>query len=211
MEKVIFFDMDGVLTDCRSGWYFVHRNLGVDNSRNIELYNKGLIDYERFVEMDISLWMDKDKDMSRKKLYDIYKNIPFNKNAEKTVKELKEHGYLTVIITGSPDILAEMVSERLGIDYHISNIIEEKDGKLTTRGIIRLDPYRKDIAMLSFLYSYGKRFKKIVSIGDGFVDIPMFVHSDISIAFNPFIEKIRDFADYTIYGNDLEKILDLLV
>ncbi len=210
-DKVIFFDMDGVLTDCRSGWYFIHKFYKVDNSKNIELFNSGKIDYEKFVELDISLWIEKDKDLNRKKLEKIYENIPIIKNAEYTIKKLKENGYITVIITGSPDILASLISKKLGIDYQISNVIDEKNGRLTGRGILNLNPYRKDIAMLSFIYSQNLKFKRIVSVGDGIVDIPMFVHSDISIAFNPFTEKIVDFADYTIYEKDLAKILNILI
>ncbi|MGC8610367.1 MAG: HAD-IB family phosphatase [Thermoplasmata archaeon] len=210
-DKVIFFDMDGVLTDCRSGWYFIHKFYKVDNSKNIELFNSGKIDYEKFVELDISLWIEKDKNLNRKKLEKIYENIPTMKNAEYTIKKLKENGYITVIITGSPDILASLILKKLGMDYQISNVIDEKNGRLTGRGILNLNPYRKDIAMLSFIYSQNIKFKKIVSVGDGIVDIPMFVNSDISIAFNPFTEKIVDFADFTIYEKDLAKLLNILI
>ncbi len=208
---MIFFDMDGVLTDCRSGWYFIHKFYKVDNSKNIELFNSGKIDYEKFVELDISLWIEKDKNLNRKKLEKIYENIPTMKNAEYTIKKLKENGYITVIITGSPDILASLILKKLGMDYQISNVIDEKNGRLTGRGILNLNPYRKDIAMLSFIYSQNIKFKKIVSVGDGIVDIPMFVNSDISIAFNPFTEKIVDFADFTIYEKDLAKLLNILI
>jgi len=53
------------------------------------------------------------------------------KGAEETIAALKEKGYKVATISGSFDLIANSIKEKLGFDYTFSNTLLEEDGILT--------------------------------------------------------------------------------
>ena len=211
MIKLVAFDMDGVLTTCKSSWYFVHKYFETDNSENIRLFNERKIDYPTFMYLDVMLWKMKDPYLTREKLAQIYKRMEITEGAYETVEKLKSMGKKIVIITGGLDILAEIVSKKLGIDTYIANGLEvDRNGIITGRGIVRVDPYKKDVPLKNLMRELSLDNDEVASVGDGEVDIPMFHQSGISIAFNPLSSEVAKKAKYVVYSRDLRSILTYL-
>lgn len=211
MIKMVVFDMDGVLTKCRSSWYFVHRYFGTDNSENIRLFNEGKIDYPTFMYLDVMLWKSRDPYLTREKLARIFNTMELTDGAKETVDTLKSRGKNLAVITGGLDILADIVCKKLGIDiYYANGLVTDENGLITGKGIVRVDPYRKDVALQDLMNKFSLKKEEVAAVGDGEVDIPMFRNAGISIAFNPFSEYVSNQAGVVIRGNDLREILHYL-
>jgi tRNA threonylcarbamoyladenosine modification (KEOPS) complex Pcc1 subunit len=68
----------------------------------------------------------------------------------------------------------------------------------------------KDIVLQKMIEREGIDSKQCVTIGDSRFDIPLFVDSGLSIAFNPKDDLVREAADLVIEEPDLRKILPWL-
>ncbi len=212
MKKLVVFDMDGVLTDCKSSWYFIHKYFGTENMENIRLFNEGKIDYPTFIYMDVMLWKAKDPYLTIEKLKKIYERMPMMNGAYETVKTLKEKGMKLAIITGGLDIIAEIVSKRLGIEIYYANGLEtDGNGVITGKAKIVVNPYRKDIALMNLLGKLEIKPQDTVAIGDGEVDVPMFKIAGTSIAFDPLSDDVERSAKIVIKKKNLTEILPYIL
>ena len=206
MEMVIF-DLDGVLVDIDSSWGMIHKAFDVDNEVNFQKHLKEEIDYKEFMRSDIQLWNKPYIDKIKK----ILNRAPLMQGAIETVKELKKNGYKIAIISSGISILADRVKEELGLDYSYSNkLLVGSDGRLTGEGMETVSLLKKDIALKKMSEIERIESKQCVTIGDSKYDIPLFMNSGLSIAFNPKDDLVREAADLVIEGTDLRKILPWL-
>lgn len=212
MKKLVVFDMDGVLTDCKSSWYFVHRYFGTDNMENIKLFNEGKIDYPTFIYLDVMLWKSKDPFLTIDKLKNIYEKMPIMEGAYETVNKLKKHGIKMAIITGGLDIIANIVAKKLGIEIYYANGLEtDEKGIITGKARIVVNPYKKDLALMDLLNRLKISPEDTVAVGDGEVDIPMFKMVGTSIAFDPLNEDVEKSAKIVIKKKNLTTILPYIL
>ena len=206
--KIVVFDLDGVLVDIDSSWGMIHKAFGVDNQVNFQKHLKDQIDFKEFMRSDIRLWNRPYVD----KIKNILNKAPLMKGAIETVKELKKNGYKIAIISSGISILADRVKEELGIDYSYSNkLLVGDDGRLTGEGEEAVSLMKKDVVLKKISEVEGIDSKQCVTIGDSKYDIPLFMDSGLSIAFNPKDDLIREAADLVIEGTDLRKILPWLL
>jgi phosphoserine phosphatase len=194
---MVVFDLDGVLV----------KAFGVDNEVNFQKHLKEQIDFKEFMRSDIRLWNEPNIDKIKK----ILNEAPLMKGAIETVKELKKKGYKIAIISSGISILADRVKEELEIDYSYSNkLLVGDDGRLTGEGEEIVSLMNKDIVLQKMIEREGIDSKQCVTIGDSRFDIPLFVDSGLSIAFNPKDDLVREAADLVIEEPDLRKILPWL-
>jgi phosphoserine phosphatase len=204
---MVVFDLDGVLVDIDSSWGRIHKAFGVDNEVNFQKHLKEQIDFKEFMRSDIRLWNEPNIDKIKK----ILNEAPLMKGAIETVKELKKKGYKIAIISSGISILADRVKEELEIDYSYSNkLLVGDDGRLTGEGEEIVSLMNKDIVLQKMIEREGIDSKQCVTIGDSRFDIPLFVDSGLSIAFNPKDDLVREAADLVIEEPDLRKILPWL-
>jgi len=87
--KLVIFDLDGTLTQERSIWEYIHKQLG-KWCGFAEEYQKrflaGEISYERFAELDAEVW----KGMSVEELLEIVKKVPFHRGADELITHFKD-------------------------------------------------------------------------------------------------------------------------
>ncbi|MCK5402949.1 HAD-IB family phosphatase, partial [Candidatus Bathyarchaeota archaeon] len=206
--KIVVFDLDGVLVDIDSSWGMIHKAFGVDNQVNFQKHLKDQIDFKEFMRSDIRLWNRPYVD----KIKNILNKAPLMKGAIETVKELKKNGYKIAIISSGISILADRVKEELGIDYSYSNkLLVGDDGRLTGEGEGAVSLMKKHVVLKKMSEVEGIDSKQCVTIGDSKYDIPLFMDSGLSIAFNPKDDLIRGAADLVVEGTDLRKILPWLL
>jgi phosphoserine phosphatase len=204
---MVVFDLDGVLVDIDSSWGRIHKAFGVDNEVNFQKHLKEQIDFKEFMRSDIRLWNEPNIDKIKK----ILNEAPLMKGAIETVKELKKKGYKIAIISSGISILADRVKEELEIDYSYSNkLLVGDDGRLTGEGEEIVSLMNKDVVLQKMIEGEGIDSKQCVTIGDSRFDIPLFVDSGLSIAFNPKDDLVREAADLVIEEPDLRKILPWL-
>lgn len=142
------------------------------------------------------------------KVNEICQNLPLMHGAKEVIKALKEKGYKVVCLSGGFKNATVPICKSLGIDAEFSNILHEKQGKLT--GLVGGE--------MMFSTSKGEIIKRIQSlleikyentlvVGDGANDLSMFKYAAKRVAFcaKPILEKE---ANIIIKEKDLRLILD---
>lgn len=206
-EKIIIFDMDGVLTEETSSWTAIHQYFRVDNTQNLNAYMNGKINYKEFMRRDIATWPNKTHISQIEKVLSNLKVVP---GAEETVKNLRVKGYNKIgLVSAGLDLLANKVGDRLGIDYILANGLKvDEKGYLTGEGICRVVLIRKDKVLNNLAKNLEIPLSNFIAIGDSKYDISMLKVAGLAIAFNPKDEEIKKVADVVIESNDIRKILD---
>lgn len=211
MEKLIVFDVDGVLTPTTSSWITVHKGLGKDVvekcSKLRELFfNSPEMSHEKWAEEDVKLWGK----VNLEKIKEILDKVPLLKGAKEVCKTLKEKGYLLAIISTGINLLIERVAKELGTNYCICNQLYEKNGKILAKMNVSFDKNPKDKVLKKLMKKLNIKKKNIIVIGDSNDDYPMMELAGFSILFNPnpdSLDLAEKSADVIIKSKDLRDIL----
>lgn len=208
MLKLVVFDMDGVLVDTKSSWYYLHSYFGTDNLENIKQYNQRQIDYLEFMKKDISLWFKNKKNIKINTIKDILNTVPIMQGADLVFMYLQNRKIQSTIVTGGLDILANRLKDKYNIDFIFANALEtDEDNNLTGNGIMRVEPREKGKVLQKLMDDLSLDRTEVATVGDGEIDIPMFKLTDLSIAFDPITDKVSNYAKIVIKEKDLSKIL----
>jgi phosphoserine phosphatase len=120
------------------------------------------------------------------------------------VSFIQENRDRCAIVTGNLDVWVGGLIERLGCRYFSSVGIAGGDRLLDLGQILKKSQAVKELR--------AQGFQRVIAIGDGFNDIPMFESSDIRIAFggvHPPASEIVQLADYVVHGeNSLCRLLN---
>lgn len=167
-----------------------------------KITQKGLesrIDWRKGLEKRVELI----KGMNRKECVRIAKKMELINGAEETIRELKGLGFKVGLISGGFEILADLVKEKLDLDFAICNKLLFKNGKLDGAKII-VDQ-NKDIHFKKKIKELNIDPKNTVALGDGANDIRMLKTAELGIGFNAKIPKNQ--VDILIETNDLRIIV----
>lgn len=209
---LVAFDMDGVLVDYVSSWAWVHRSFEVDNSEALHLFKTGRIDESEFIRRDIALWRTVKPEVDIKDIVNALRDVPLIDGIQETVAALRYNGIKAVIISGGIDIVAQRIA--LGFDfddYAANTLLTDQEGKLTGEGHLNVDLSDKGLKLLDFMKKYGVEKERVASIGNSFVDVKMFQHSQLSIAFNPIDEEVTAAADTVVKSRNISAVLEYLL
>jgi len=201
LDKFVIFDLDGTIIKENSAWEMLHKHFKVDPSiveKNKELYEKKIIDVDRWIEMDIKLW----KNPHKKTIEDVLKKYTLIEGIKEFVEYLKKRGFILGIVSSGIDILAEKVADELGIDICYSNslIFDEKGFLIGGKG--NVDLLRKKEIAKNLSEKFKIPLKNFIIIGDTRYD--MIDGVGIKIALNPK-EKLD--ADYTV--NSIQELKEV--
>ena len=209
--KLAVFDMDGVLTGTPSSWEFVHRKIGVDNSRNLSLFKNGRITYMDFLRSDVELWIEKLGNVPADYIRGILDLVPLRCGIAETMSSLKKMGIKTAIISGGIYWLAEKISKFADFtEIHANKIQTNANGEIIPDGTVMVDPGRKDVVLRTLQEKLGIAEEETFSVGDTLQDVAMFRRSGYSIAFNANDFSMTGKASASMKGNDLTQILELI-
>lgn len=209
---LVCFDMDGVLTDLRSSWYWIHLCLDVDNEDTYRAYCNGEIDQEEFMRRDVSSWKRVLPDIGEKDLIRFLREMPLIGGIQETIACLRANGIKSVIISGGIDLAAKMIADEFGFDDYVADgLVTDEKGRLTGEGIMTVDLRDKGIWVREFISRYGTVKERTVSIGNSHTDIPMFENSGMSIAFNPTDVYTEEASDHIVRSKNIADILDLII
>lgn len=178
--------MDGVLTNVRSSWCWIHQCFNVDNELAYKAYCDGKINECEFMKRDINLWIKKKPDITIYEIAAMFIDMPLINGIRETILCLKNNGIKSVIISGGINLAAKMISDKFGFDEYIADeICYYKNGLLTGEGKMNVDLKDKGSNVRKYIKQYNTATERVVSIGNSFSDISMFENSGMSIAFNP--------------------------
>ena len=120
--RAVVFDIDGTLLPDIS-WTRMTLGLGVsvpDHLRIYEDFKKGRMEYAESKKALLALWRGRGE-LRRERLKAMFDDWELKKDAKPLMDYLSAKGYLLCLITGSMDLFAETVAEKLGIGSWYAN------------------------------------------------------------------------------------------
>jgi len=204
--KLVVFDLDNVLIDTET-IDEIAKIKGIEKEiSDITLQAmQGKIPFEESIRQRVK----KLEGISTAEIDKVMENISFNPGAEETAAELKKQGYEIAIITGSFDVIALKIKEKINADYVFCNILEVEDGKLTGEVSGPLITQDKVDVLRQLVDDIGITLDECVAIGDGANDLEMVKNAKIGIAFNAK-PILKEHADVQINEKDLRKVLAIM-
>ncbi len=212
--KLVVFDMDGTL---------IRGRLIEVISRKYDLTKKVVA-----IQSDSSLQGYKKTKLIASLLRGIKANeivkavdsIPVMKNADKIVTWFKENGYRTGIITDSYTIAAEVIANKLEIEFFAANELVVENEVLT--GEIKMPlgwekincpctiSICKRFHLNQYSNKYGVNIEDTIAIGDTRGDICMLKQAGLGIAFMPKDKDIISQSKNIILNPDLNEIMNYM-
>ena len=190
--KLIFFDMDGVLTPTAHAIHFAEM---VGKQKELKKIFSGTTSRKVGLEWVIRKGVTLFTGVPGELLTETGRSLPVVKGAVKTIQKLKEAGYEPILITNGIEQVARAFADRLHINECYGNTLEIKDGVITgaldSTTLITLqskgDVVRKMVQKRSLK-------NKCVAVGNDENDWAMFQEVGFSILFNPspnLIERLN--------------------
>ena len=207
MLKLAVFDFDSTLMDGETIDFFAQKlGLGEKVAAITEEAMSGRLDFFESLQLRVGLL----KGLDYSVVEEISQTLPLMPGAIETISELKKRGMTVVCFSGGFRSATGYAKDILGYDADFSNVLHEKDGKLT--GLVGGD--------MMFNYSKGDMLQRLQNIlgvseeetlvcGDGANDLSMFAHAGTRVAFCAR-EILQKEANIIINEKDLTKILEKL-
>lgn len=177
MIKAVIFDIDGVLSE-RISWTELTKDLGASVDEHLDIFNQlidGKITYEDSKSQLLKIWQSTGN-TNNETFQEIFASWPLRVEAQGVIDFLRDKGIITCIITGSMDLYAKVVAEKLDIPFYYFNTELVWDDR---RNLIDFH-YSKDQAnkkveqFQKFRKEWNLIPKECVGVGDGPNDIELF-------------------------------------
>ena len=207
--KLAVFDLDGTLTQERSIWEYIHKQLGKWYGFAEEYQKKflaGEISYDRFCELDAEVW----KGMKLEALSEIVQKVPFHSGVDELIGCLKHKGLKLAMVSSGLSLLSNWVHERYGFDYSVSNDLLDENGILT--GKVRIQVYfdKKAVWAKKILEQFRVKPEEMIAIGDSRGDLDLFRMAGLSVAFNSSCKDLDDIAGICVQSGNLADVIPSL-
>jgi len=206
-SRLIIFDLDGTITRFPNVWRHLHRKLGTWEFGRVhsKKYFDGEITYKEWAELDCALW----KGTKLDKLLEIVSKVEYFDGAAETIRRIKEAGMEVGIVSAGISLFAEKVAEDLGVKRVLSNRLVISNGVLTGDIETNVSLDNKPKIIRDVATSLGIPMSQVAVVGDNVFDMP--AEAMLKIAFNPRSKEAEDAADFVVKGDDLRKVLPLIL
>ena len=150
------------------------------------------------------------KDAPEGILQEVKQHLPLMPGLVETVKELKNHGWKVAIASGGFTYFAEVLQQKLGLDFIAANQFEIIDGKLTgnVQGAI-VDAQYKAQTLQQLAQQFNIATENTVAIGDGANDLTMMQVANVGVAYHAK-PKVQQLAQVIVNFTDLTALLCIL-
>lgn len=150
------------------------------------------------------------KDAPEGILQEVKQHLPLMPGLVETVKELKNHGWKVAIASGGFTYFAEVLQQKLGLDFIAANQFEIIDGKLTgnVQGTI-VDAQYKAQTLQQLAQQFNIATENTVAVGDGANDLAMMQVADVGVAYHAK-PKVQQLAQVIVNFTDLTALLCIL-
>jgi phosphoserine phosphatase len=208
--RLIIFDIDGTIAKHISSWRYIHEKLGLWYElayRYQEEFLAGKISYRKFCESDAALW----KGLPEKKIKEIFKRVPYTKNASHYIRKLKKMGFKLAAISTGLQYLGERIKKELKFNYVLSNRLISGRGVLTGKVKINITHGAKGKILRGIFRKFRVKPQEVICVGDSSGDIPLTKHSGYSIAFNSSDEAFTKIVGYNCKTRDFKEVFKKIV
>jgi HAD superfamily PSPase-like hydrolase len=208
--RLIIFDIDGTIAKHISSWRYIHEKLGLWYElayRYQEKFLAGKISYRKFCEFDAAHW----KGLPERKIREIFKKVPYAKNAAQYIGKLKEMGFKLAAVSTGLQYIAGRIKKELKFDYVLSNRLISRKGVLTGKVKINITHGAKGKILGKILKRFRVKPQEVICVGDSSGDIPLTKHSGYSIAFNSSDETFSKMVNYNCKTKDFKEVFKKIV
>ena len=204
MIKLVVFDLDNVIIDGEAiDEIGKLANVEEDIAAITEKAMQGEIDFETSIKDRVQLL----EGTSIEDIQKVASELPLMPGACDTINGLKENDIDVAIISGSFDVVADEIKEKLGVDAVYTNSFTVEDGKLTGEVTGPLVSGSKLDVLKDHVEKADISLEEVVAVGDGANDISMIESAGCGIAFNAK-DSVKEIADVVVEEKDLTKVLD---
>lgn len=206
-RRLIVFDMDSTLIR-EEVIDELAKEAGVGDQvvEITEAAMRGELDFRQSLKKRVSLL----EGLPETVLEKVASQLHLNDGADRLIKQLRELGFKTAILSGGFDYFGNHLREKLGIDYVYANKLEIVDGKLTGRVLGDIvDADRKAALLAQLAAEQGLTLQQTIAVGDGANDLKMLGIAGMGVAFHAK-PLVRESADYALTNLGLDAILYLM-
>jgi len=203
--KLAVFDFDSTLMDGETIDFFADElGIGDEVARITEEAMSGRLDFFESLQQRVGLLKGLDFSVVER----ISQSLPYMNGAKETIAALKEQGLTVVCFSGGFRTATGYAKDILGYDADFSNVLHEKDGKLT--GLVGGDmmfSHSKGDMLVRLQNILGVTPEETLVCGDGANDLSMFKYAGVRVSFcgRPVLEAE---ANIIIKEKDLRLILE---
>ena len=208
--KIAFLDLEGTLTkgEC---WSSIKDKFGAEEflEEYQRFYDEGKIGYEEWRRKLVEAWTGK---VSKQQFISELKNYELIPSAKELINGLKRKGFKVIIITGGPDIFAEIVSKELGFDeiYAANEFLFDKNGFFID--IKTHEEYKRGEGKVKFIKEIidkkGADIKDCIAVGGDDINDYWMMKELKSFAVDPHLRQIQEVVDHNI--NKLDEVLEFI-
>jgi phosphoserine phosphatase len=209
---LVAFDVDGTLVhhpDDKTVWELLnHRFTGSDdqNVMRWELYKRGKISYAEWVALDVESW--RDAGATRDEMTRSFGELTLVDGARETMQELKSRGARLAVISGTLDLLLDVMFPDHPFDEVYTNrLVFDADGRISHWHATPFDMDGKGVALRSIALREDIPLDRCAFVGDHANDLAAARIAGCSIAFNPKSAELAEAASVVVKSRDLRDIL----
>jgi len=198
-KTAICFDLDGTVTRQE-----ILPRLAIEAGLEEEIATltsatiRGLIPFESSFKLRTRLLQD----IPLEVVGAVIRRIPLHARIREFIRK---HAERCFIVTGNLDVWVQPLVEELGCGF-FSSVAAVRDGRLT--GIAKI------LNKADAVQALRAQFDRVIAVGDGMNDAPMFEAADIGISFGGVhepVETLIHLSDYVVYHEaGLCSLLDTL-
>lgn len=123
---------------------------------------------------------------------------PYSTGVPRAIERLRGR-YRLGILSSGVDLVADRVSEDLGLDFAVANRLRIEGGLFTGESEMIVDLWQKDEVLKRLAREWGVALSEICFVGDHINDISVMEVVGLSIAFNPKDERLERIADHVVH------------
>ena len=208
--KAIILDVDGTLCP-EVSWTALTRGLGASVDEHMTLFENfknGLVDYPTAKKQLIQLWRATGK-ANKHSMKHIFSKWELHPGAQEMVESLSAR-YVTCIITGSFDIWAQTLADRLGVDHWYANtkFIWDDNCELVDMDYTLDQAERKLEHLRLFCQKQKVTPERCLAVGDSGNDVEIFKATGNGVAVGEAPAELAEVAAHRVSAvTDLLSIL----
>jgi len=206
---MVVFDMDGTLIEARSSWWLIHEAMRTEKQarENERMYRRGIIDYDRWAELDVRAWIGKDFSKALSAL----KEVKLMEGARESVELLRSEGFIVGVISAGLNVVLERILEEIALDFYEVNELLLKN-KVVVGWRTRVGYHDKGRKVIELSEKFSVPLNLVVVVGDAENDLEMFKLPQVfKIAFLPSHPDLEALADITIREKNLMRVAEVIL
>lgn len=213
--ELIVFDVDGTLVEHSNGhvvWQVLNQRFAAGhaiNAERLQAFVQGRLTYAQWVALDVQGWIDggATRALIEQAIREELRLVP---HARRVVSELRDRGYTVGVVSGTIDIVLEVLFPDHPFHRVFSNeLLFDHAGAITGWRATPYDMEGKAEAIAMWSAELGIEPSRIAFVGDHLNDRAAMRLVGMPIAYDPKRDEIRALAKHVLARGELDKLLDL--